>query len=259
VQPSCGTPHALERVLDRVDRLDLREFLLPPDWEREKRRVFERTGEKPEILCSIRGPVTLAMSVYGVENLVYLLVDEPELGARFSDTILRVVRGAMDLMDAEAGHTNATRPHGFYFYDDDCCLLTPELYETFAFPILKSIFDHASPDPGDDRYQHSDSAMGHLLPVLARLGLTACNFGPTLTIDEIRRHLSTARIDGQLAPFTFQSNDEERIVAEVRRDCEAARRCGRGVCLDTAGSVNDGTRLTSLRAVMAAIQEYGRY
>ena len=259
VQPSCGTPRELERLLDRVDRLDLREFLLPPGWASETRRVFERTGEKPGILCSIRGPVTMAMSVYGVENLIYLLVDEPELGERFSRTILRVVRDAMDLFDAEAGVTRETRPHGFYFYDDDCCLLTPELYEAFASPILSGIFEHASPDPGDDRYQHSDSAMGHLLPQLARLGLTSCNFGPTLSIDEIRHHLPRARIDGQLAPFTFQSNDEERIVAEVRRDCEAARRCGRGVNLETAGSVNDGTRLTSLRVVMAAIQEYGRY
>ncbi len=258
-EPSCGSPRELERVLDRVDRLDLRDFLLPPGWEGEKRRVFERTGEKPGVLCSIRGPVTMAMSVYGVGNLVYLLVDEPELGRRFSETILRVVLGAMDVMDAEVGLTRATRPHGFYFYDDDCCLLTPELHETFAFPILERIFECASPDPGDDRYQHSDSAMGHLLPVLARLELNGCNFGPTLSIDEIRRHLPRARIEGRIAPFTFQSNDEARIVAEVRRDCDAARRCGRGVSLDTAGSVNDGTRLTSLRAVMAAIQEYGRY
>lgn len=70
--------------------------------------------------------------------------------------------------------------------------------------------------------------------------------------------LSTAR---ELeAPFTFMSNDEDRIIAEVRRDCEAAKVDDiRGLNLSTAGSINNGSLLTSMRTVMAAIQNYGRY
>ena len=45
--------------------------------------------------------------------------------------------------------------------------------------------------------------MEHLLPILARLDLNGCNFGPTLTVREIRKYLPNARIDGQLAPFTL--------------------------------------------------------
>lgn len=258
--PSCGTPGELEAVLDRADgrMRNLRDFVLPPDWDAEKQRIYETCGRMPQPFRGIRGPVTLAMSLYGVENLIYLIVDAPELAERFSKAISDAVFAMAELMDGEAGFGCGKRPGGFWFNDDDCCLLTPDMYEFFGFPILKRMFDTWSPNPGDERYQHSDSPMGHLLPVLARLNLTGCNFGPTLTVREIRRHMPRTRIDGQLAPFTFMSNDEDAIVAEVRRDCEMARP-ERGLCLGTAGSINNGSLLTSMRAVMYAIQNFGRY
>jgi len=65
-------------------------------------------------------------------------------------------------------------------------------------------------------------------------------------------------IYGQLAPFTLMRNEEEKIVAEFLRDFGMARE-KRGLVFATAGSINNGSRLTSMRLIMAAIQEYGRY
>lgn len=255
---SCSSPQELERMLDRVERLDLRSFVLPPDWEAEKRRIFETYGKRPEPWRHVRGPVTLAASLYGAENLVYLIHDHPDLARRFSRAISDVIFGYASLMDAEAGFAPGEAPGGFAFSDDHCCLLNPEMYELFGYPVLSRIFAAFSPRPGDERYQHSDSAMGHLLPILGRLNLTGCNFGPTVLVDEIRRHMPRTRIDGCLAPFTFMRGDEREIVAEVRRDCAMARE-GRGLNVSTAGSINDGSTLVSMRAVMYAIQQYGRY
>ena len=252
------TPGELEKLLDRVEKLDLRAFMLPANWEQEKQRIFEKYGRKPPRLRGIRGPVTLAMSIYGVENLIYLIYDEPELAERFSKTICDVVIQMARIMDAEAGDTPETAPGGFSFADDNCCLLTDEMYEFFGYPILKRVFETFCPNEGDGRYQHSDSNMEHLLPVLGRLNLTGCNFGPTVLVDKIRKYMPRTKIDGCLAPFTFMNNDEEAIIAEVRRDCEMAKE-QKGLNLFTAGSINNGSLLTSMRAVMHAIQKYGRY
>ncbi len=260
LQGSLSDDTALEKKLDEIDRTDLRAFILPPNWEAEKKRIFETYGKKPPLFTHIRGPVTLATSVFGVENLIFLLYDAPELAERFADTIARVVIFYFDLFQAEAGFDRSNFVHGFSVADDNCALLDPELYHAFGLRILRKIFDHAAPDPGDRRYQHSDSAMEHLLPDLATLRLTGCNFGPTVTVDKIRRYMKDTCINGCLAPFTFMRNDEEAIIAEVRRDCEAAKQDDiRGLCLSTAGSINNGSLLTSMRAVMAAIQNYGRY
>ena len=122
------------------------------------------------------------------------------------------------------------------------------------------VFERFSPKEKDIRYQHSDSEMAHLLPILARLNFTGVNFGPTLTVDEIRDYMPNARIDGQLAPFTFMRNNKDEIIAEVKRDCERIKLSGtKGLNLTTAGSINNGSSLESMRVVMEAILTYGRY
>lgn len=254
------TPEALEALLDRVDKMDIRSFMLPENWERDIKRIYEETGRRPWPMRHIRGPVTLACSLMGEENLIFLILDEPDLAKRFSDTITRVVIEMGDIMDEYAGVKPEERgKHGFSFADDNCCLLNPEMYEFFGYPILRDVFAHFAPGKNDRRYQHSDSAMGHLLPILGRLDLNGVNFGPTVLVPEIRKYLPNARIDGCLSPLTFMRNEEEDIIAQVRRDCEAAKANGRGLRVFTAGSINNGSLLTSMRLVMATIQNYGRY
>ena len=259
LQQSAHNEDELKGLLDRVEQRfeHLRDFLFPPNWETEKKRLAAR-GTKPPLYRGQRGPVTFATSIYGVENLIYLIMDNPELARRFSTLILRAMLERARLMDEEAGYTAATAPHDFGFADDNCYLLTPGMYEFFAFPILKGIFERYAPDPKDRRSQHSDSAMAHILPLLGKLKLNGANFGPTVTVAEIRRHLPDAVIYGQLTPFTYSRNDEVGIVDEFLRDFNLARE-KRGLVFTTAGSVNNGSRLTGMRLIMAAIQRYGRY
>jgi uroporphyrinogen decarboxylase len=259
LHPAAGSEDELSALLDRVERRleRLRDFLLPDDWG-ERRARAEVSGRKLSAYRHQRGPVTFAMSVYGTENLVYLILDNPDLAGRFRDLILRAILERARIIDEERGDAAPDTRGGWSWADDNSALLTPEMYRFLGAPILAAVFDRYAPRPGDRRYQHSDSAMGHLLPVLAELGLTEVNFGPTLSIAEIRAHLPRAVIHGQLAPLVFCRNDAEGIVAQTLRDFEQSRE-HRGVVFATAGSVNPGTRLSSLRLVMATIQEYCRY
>jgi len=254
---AANTPDELSALLDRVEARDVRKTIITPEWDEKKTKLLAR-GAKPELYRSQRGPVTFATSVYGVENFIYLLIEEEKLAARFRDAILRTMIEIARVLDEEAGYTPETAPRGFYFNDDNCALLNPAMYEFFGYPILKGLFDRYSPGETDLRGQHSDSAMAHHLPALGRLGLNSANFGPTVTVAEIRRHLPRAVIGGALAPFTYARNQEERIVLEFLRDFDMARE-KRGLVFATAGSVDEGTRLTSVRLAMAAIQRYGRY
>jgi uroporphyrinogen decarboxylase len=100
--------------------------------------------------------------------------------------------------------------------------------------------------------------MGHLLPVLARFNYSAVNFGPTVLASDIRKHMPRTVIDGQLAPFTLSRNEEENIVLEFLRDHDMTRET-RGLKFSTAGSINNGSRLTSMRLMMSAIQHFGQF
>jgi len=252
----------LEALLDRVDKrietIDaLRAFMLPPQWHEQKDELLA-AGVTPPRYRGQRGPVTFATSVFGVERLLFLIMDNPDLATRFSDTIRRAMLGMAEVLDAEAGDTPETAPRGFSFADDNCCLVTPEMYELFALPIVKAMFDRYAPDPGDRRFQHSDSEMSHIVPILAKLNMTAVNFGPTVMADFIRSHMPTTVIQGVLAPFTFSRHDERGMVMELLRDYELTKE-SRGITFCTAGSVNNGSRLTGMRLMMAATQRFARY
>ncbi|MFC1718390.1 hypothetical protein ACFL6S_32340 [Candidatus Poribacteria bacterium] len=249
----------LAALLDRVDRrLEyLRDFLLPDNWDEERDRLMAM-GHKPPRYRGQRGPVTFATSLYGVEGLIFLIHDTPELAARLRDTILKAMLEKIRIHDAEAGYTRETAPRGFSFSDDNSGMLDAEMYEFFGYPIVKGVWDYCSPDPKDSRYQHSDSDMAHIIPVLSRCNLTGVNFGPGVMVDHIREYMPNAVINGCLAPFTYSRNEEINIVAEFLRDHEQAYE-KRGLVFSTAGSINNGSRLTGMRLIMAAIQEYGRY
>jgi uroporphyrinogen decarboxylase len=199
------------------------------------------------------------MSIYGVENLIYLIMDQPELAKRFSDLIARAILGRARVLDEERGwEPGEQEQRGWYWCDDNSCMLNPQMYDFFAKPILRAVFDTYSNNPGELRGQHSDSDMAQHLPTLNDLSLNRANFGPNLTVAQIREAIPGAVIHGQMAPFTFCRNEEVNIVAECLRDFEMARP-KHGVILATAGSINNGSRLTGLRLIMAAIQRYGRY
>lgn len=259
LEQSAHTEDELQALLDRVDaRLaDLRRFALPPEWDERKAALMAR-GIRPALYRGQRGPVTFATSIYGAENLIFLIMTNPDLAGRLRDTIQRAMLALAALLDTEAGYTAETAPPGFSFCDDNCALLNPQMYEFFGYPILKAVFARYSPKPGDWRYQHSDSPMAHVVPILARLNLTQVNFGPTVTVAEIRRHMPRTIIEGQLAPFTFSRNLEQEMVCEFLRDFSMAR-ASRGLLFGTAGSINNGSRLSGMRLIMAAIQRHGRY
>lgn len=238
----------------------LRQFLYPAGWKAEKKRIYETFGKRPPVLRHIRGPVTLASSLYRVENLAFLAVDNPDLFVRFGDTIRAVILAMAAISDEDAGYTVDTRPPGFSFADDDCAFFTPDMYRSFGYPVLEQVFARYAPEEQDQRYQHSDSPMGHLLPQLGSLRLNGCNFGPTVLVPEIRSWLPQTRIDGCLAPFVFMENDMQKISDEVRRDCLDIKNTGtRGLNIYTAGSINNGSSLKSMLAVMEAVAEFGQY
>jgi len=259
---SAHTEEELSGLLDRIEKRleNLKEFLLPENWEIEKKRLKAEGCQLP-LYRGQRGPCTFATSIYGAENLLLLYYDNPSLMKRFSKLICQAILERARVIDEEAGpETVAKNGQRWSWADDNCCLFTPEIYEFFAMPIHREVFGkYASPSSREAvRYQHSDSAMGHLLPLLSEFDLTGTNFGPTLSVSEIRKYCPHAKINGQLAPFTYSRNEEQNMVAEFLRDFEQAKE-KRGLNFATAGSINNGSRLTGMRLLMATIQRYGRY
>lgn len=245
---------AILRKVERMGHEELEGFVFPEEFHAAEADWRARGGEPLRLGATIRGPVTVGTSVCGTMNYLHFVLDYPDVMDDFVRLLATRSAEYLKLLRARTG----ADAHGLRILDDNCCLLSPGLYERFGYPVLRALFDELSPNPsavgGDIRYQHSDSAMGHLLPFFRDLRMTGLNLGPTIHPKTIRDAVPSAVIYGQVPPETLARGKRDEIRAAVRRDVEAVGGDG-GLVLTTAGSVREGTSLDSILLFLEAVDE----
>jgi uroporphyrinogen decarboxylase len=256
LEPGVHNVEELRAKLDELERLDdakLRDLIFSTGGVVEK-AAPNPDGTPPVLRGFSRGPATIATSVIGTTEMLYWLMDYPEDMSRFFAVLADIIIRYHRILGAAAGVTY----RGMAVNDDNCALFSPGLYEEFCYPAMRRIFDTLAPDPADDRFQHSDSDMEHLLPILARMNFKAVNLGPNTSVKTIRQFLPHTEIQGEVAPFTLRNKPAEAVIAEVRRDFDGAGADG-GLLVTTAGSIAAGTKLEAIRTFMWAVHTYCRY
>ncbi|MCX6032744.1 MAG: uroporphyrinogen III decarboxylase [Chloroflexi bacterium] len=255
LEPVTDDPAEFSRVLDRAEATDLRTWALPPsgeylaEWE-------ERTAAGkplPKLGTGSRGPATIMTSILKPETLFYWFYDHPDLMRRFRDILAaRMVEFNRVLRE----FSGVTEP-GWWITDDNSALFNRKLYREYCYPVLERVL--AAMAPGDARrYQHSDSAMGHLLDMQYALGIRNVNYGPTVDAGLIRQKMPDALINGQMPPFLLRNGGPEEIRQQVIADFHKAGGNGR-LNVTTAGSLAAGTGVGRMRWFMQVVQECCRY
>lgn len=249
LEPAVETPSELARLLDRVEPWEEADYLAAA----LANGATVGRADGPYV-CWSRGPATIATSVVGTTELMYALADEPELCER----LFAVLGRAIALYNQALARAAGTEPAGLAVLDDNCALFSPGLYRRFCLPAMQTAFSALAPTPGHYRFQHSDSDMEHLLPILTTLGFHGVNFGPNVRAATIRAAMPAVEVHGQVAPFTLRDGSLDAIEAEVRRDFEEAGLDG-GLTVTTAGSIPAGTTLSRIRHFMSCVDRLCRY
>lgn len=251
--PVTDDPDEFARVLDRADATDLRRWSLPEpflaEWEERK-----RAGRTlPPLGIGSRGPATIMTSVLRPETVFFWMYDHPALMQRFRDILAdKMVEFNLILRDFSANQTP-----GWLITDDNSALFNPPLYREYCFPVLQKVLNALAPGEAR-RYQHSDSAMGHLLAQQYELGIREVNYGPTVDAALIREQMPDAVIHGQLPPFLLRNGSPEEIEQRIIEDFHKAGQTG-GLNVTTAGSLAAGTGVGRMRWFMQVVQTHCRY
>ncbi|MCE9615745.1 MAG: uroporphyrinogen decarboxylase family protein [Lentisphaerae bacterium] len=244
---------AFGRILDRAEATDMQQWALPPayiaEWE------ARRTAGKPlpRLGVGSRGPATIMTSVLSFETVMFWLHDRPNLMLRFRDVLAAKMIELNRVLRAFSGNTTP----GWNIADDNCALFSPALYREFCAPVLQRVMDALAPS-GARRYQHSDSAMGHLLDQQRALGIAGVNYGPEVDVALIRRQMPEAIIHGHMPPFLLRNGSAEQIRQRTIDDFVKAGAEGR-LIVTTAGSLAAGTGLGRMRWHMQVVQDCCRY
>jgi uroporphyrinogen decarboxylase len=146
---------------------------------------------------------------------------------------------------------------GWWITDDNCALFNRPLYREYCVPVLETVL-YAKAPRGAWRYQHSDSAMGHLLEYQRAMGINSVNYGPEVDAALIRETMPEAVVNGQTPPFLLRNGSSDEIQARVMADFQKAGATG-GLIVTTAGSLAAGTGVGRMRWYMQVVQEHCRY
>jgi uroporphyrinogen decarboxylase len=255
--PVTGDPGDLARILDRAEETDLHTWALPDEFlaEWEQRQA---AGKPPLSLgTGSRGPATIMTSVIDPTVLFLWMYDHPKLVARFRDVLTHKMIELNQILRAFSGYDQPR----WWITDDNSALFSPRLYREYCFPLLRELLDAMAPlgaGPQVWRYQHSDSAMGHLLDQQYELGIRFVNYGPEVDVALIRKKMPEAYIHGQLPPLLLRNGSPAEIRQRVIDDFAKAG-AGGGLEVTTAGSLAAGTGVGRMRWLMKVVQEECRY
>ena len=251
--PVTDDPSEFEKILDRAESIDLRSWSFPEAFlvEWEERR--QEGKQMPLLGTGSRGPATIMTSVLDVKTVFYWLFDHPALMQRFRDVLAEKMVEFNTVLREFSGNTQP----GWWITDDNSALFNRNLYREYCVPILENVLNAMA--PGDAfRYQHSDSAMGHLLDYQYELGIREVNYGPEVDVALIRNKMPDAMINGHVPPFLLRNGSPEEIKDRILDDFQKAGATG-GLTVTTAGSLAAGTGMGRMRWMMQVVEEYCRY
>ncbi|NLV92540.1 MAG: uroporphyrinogen III decarboxylase [Firmicutes bacterium] len=244
----------VKALLERVKKLNLKDFVFPEGWAQSAQEYEERAGSPLRLGAGNRGPITMATSILGTMPFLTFTMDYPEVMDDFFKLLTEKLVEYIRLLREETGVPDT----GYWITDDNCCLVSPEQYDRWGAPMLAAAFREFAPEPEHRRHHHSDSDMAHHMPTLNRLGVNEVNLGPNIDARDIRAAMPRAVIFGQIPPMLLRNGSEEEIIAAVRSDIDKVGADG-GLVIATAGSVSEGTSLRNIKTMLYAVDQYGRY
>ncbi len=251
--PATDDPGEFARILDHAESTDMSKWTFPVGFLKEWEDRKAAGKPLPALGTGSRGPATIMTSVLKVETVFYWFYDHPGLMQRFRDTLARKM---VELNQALREFSGNFDP-GWWITDDNSALFNQSLYREYCFPVLETVLDEFA--PGDARrYQHSDSAMGHLMDQQRELGINAVNYGPEVDAALIREKLPDAVIYGQVPPLLLRNGTPEEIRQRIREDFKKAGSIGKMI-VTPAGSLAAGTSLGRMRWMMQCVLDDCRY
>jgi len=204
-----------------------------------------------------KGIATVCGQICGVTNfLMWLMINPDEM----KELTLLVGRTFKRYIRASRAFEGKEEMDRLSFASDVSGLMSPDIYRKFCAPIEKELYDEFA--PSGIRYYHSDSNMKRHVGILKDIGVTDVNIGPMISVNEIITQVPKMRIHGQVPPVTvLWQGSADLVVDSVRQDINEMVSSGADlsqliVC--TAGSINPGTPIENIKAMLWAAMEFGK-
>lgn len=202
------------------------------------------------------GPFDTAACLCGSTNLFTWVKTEPNL---IHDLLRKIVNFFKKNIEVRVELFKPDN-NDFALYDDYSGFLSPKDYKEFAFPYIKEIFDFYTKEDSI-RHFHCDAPMNHIMELLPEMGVNVLlSFDPKTDISEYKKRIGDrVTLKGNINPIKIMRfGTSEDVKREVKRQLAIAMKGGRYV-MCTGGELGDGTPDENIKAMVEAVEEFGKY
>jgi uroporphyrinogen decarboxylase len=255
LRATCGYLPMSREHLAKLPRMDPRKDGRMPEKLKAIRKLREHFGETALVVGSCAAPFSAVGLMWGIENSMLLVGDDPEL-----------LRDAMDYWDGfYRRYIEAQRDagaHAIWFGDCNAFsgLLSAPQYEKHVLEVTRGLVRHAEEKLGVMIWMHnSETQAGHVASHLP-LGVSFENIGPAGDMGKI---LGTVRgrqaVTGNLDPLEVLYRGTPKLIeSEVRRLMELCKPGG-GWVFNTGEMNPREVPEENMRAMMKAAKSLAKY
>lgn len=204
--------------------------LEPPNVRRDSRmpvvlEVCERLLEKDQgehfIVGQCLGPTTLATQIFGIENSIYLLVDNPEafnlllnfttqIAKSFAQAILATGVSAVLINDPSAS------PNVF----------PKSTFDNMIYPHLKGLFNEIKTQETDLVWLQITGKTTSILPTINNLPVDIITLDSPVELIEAQEILNNKTVIGNINPLLFTNNNSENLLIQTQSTLAKRRKGG---------------------------------
>ena len=256
-QPENAPMHILSSIL--TENTDL-SAVRAPDPEKDgrlpmlleaTRRCKDAVGKEGFVISCANGPINNAGQFFGITELMYLSIDDPEMLEAVLDFSLEVsIRYSVKLMEYGADMILAGEALASPNF------ISPNMYRTYVLPRQKK-WAEAVRKAGGLSLMHVCGNTTAILPDMKDAGFDCIDVDYPVAMSEARR-LSGTAVRGNIDPSSvLVQGTPETVDAAVKAVMDDAK--GAGLILGTGCDVSVATPVENMYAYAEAARKYGKY
>jgi uroporphyrinogen decarboxylase len=163
------------------------------------------------VVGCILGPMTLATQLFGIEDALYLAVDDPESFERLLDYSTRVAL-KFGIAQIESG------AHLPMVFDPSAstAVVPPAFFREFLLPRIKKLFGALKVAGALAGWLHIAGPITSMLPFLLESGADIINFDYCVDPHEVVSALPEVCCNGNIKPLDFEEANPEKVLNDSR-------------------------------------------
>jgi uroporphyrinogen decarboxylase len=192
---------------------DLNSLAIPDPYKSgrmpEMLKARQEIGNETLVVGCVLGPFTLAGQLLGLENTLYMAIDDPELLGRLLDfTTSVIIRFGQAQIEAGAHLPVVFDP------SSSPAVIPPALFREFELPRLRQIFQALKAKGAAASWLHIAGPTVSILPYYREAGVDIANFDYCVNLPEAQRQLPQTCLDGNIKSLSFVESNPAEIRTE---------------------------------------------